>query len=50
VVRDMARGQRLLMHGCPRCDKDFLYEGAVASDCVATFYAQGSTMVCPKCG
>jgi hypothetical protein len=43
-------GDLILLHGCPRCDKEFYYNGESPRDCVSIFHDKGHTVMCPKCG
>lgn len=50
VVRSIPAGGRLLVHGCPRCEKEFHYKGTSPQDCDSIFTNKGHSLVCPKCG
>lgn len=50
VVRNILPNEQLQLHGCPRCNKEFMYEGPSPPDCTSIFHAKGHTVVCPKCG
>lgn len=49
-VREIKVGECFFVHGCPRCKKEFFYEGTALPDCISIFNMKGHTVVCPECG